>query len=97
MLKPGGLLICETILADKERDLEVVAKAREIGNSVQAGRTKEDFFAALAHAGFAEPEIVDEYEVPADQGFKANHSVEVVESDEDVTFSAVALNVRKPH
>ena len=96
VLKPGGLLICETILADKERDLEVVAKAREIGNSVQAGRTKDEFFAALSRAGFAEPEIVDEYEVPADQGFKANRSVEVVASDEDVAFSAVALNVRKP-
>ena len=95
VLKPGGLLICETIFADKERDLKVVRKAREIGNSVQAGRTKEEFFALLAAAGFGEPEIVDEYEVSADQGFKANRTVETVETDENVTFSAVAINVRK--
>lgn len=95
VLKPGGLLICETIFSDKPRDNEVVRQARKIGNSVQAGRTKEEFFAMLDAAGFAEPEIVDEYEVPADQGFKANRTVEVVETDEDVTFSAVALNVRK--
>ncbi len=95
VLKPGGLLIVETIFANKERDLEVVRKAREIGNSVQAGRTKEEFFAQLAAAGFVDPQVVDEYDVPVDQGFKANHSVDVVESDEDVTFSAVAINVRK--
>ena len=95
VLKPGGLLICETIFSSAERDLEVVRQARAIGNSVQAGRTKEEFFALLAAAGFGEPEIVDEYEVAADQGFKANRTVPVVESDEDVTFSAVAINVRK--
>ena len=39
--------------------------------------------------------MVDEYEVAADRGFKADHVVEVIEGDEDVTFSAVALNVRK--
>ena len=95
VLKPGGLLICETIFSSAERDLEVVRQARAIGNSVQAGRTKEEFFALLAAAGFGKPEIVDEYEVAADQGFKANRTVPVVESDEDVTFSAVAINVRK--
>ena len=96
VLKPGGLLVCETIFSDKERDDEVVRKARAIGNSVQAGRTKEELFALLSAAGFGKPEIVDEFEVAADQGFKANRTVEVVESDEDVTFSAVAINVRKP-
>ena len=96
VLKPGGLLVCETIFSDKERDDEVVRKARAIGNSIQAGRTKEELFALLSAAGFGEPEVVDEFEVAADQGFKANRTVEVVESDEDVTFSAVAINVRKP-
>ena len=95
VLKPGGLLICETIFSDIERDLDVVAKARAIGNSVQAGRTKDEFYALLSAAGFGEPEVVDEYEVAADQGFKANRSVEVVPSSEEVLFHAVALNVRK--
>ena len=96
VLKPGGLLICETIFSDKERDDEVVRKARSIGNSVQAGRTREEFFEKLARAGFADPEVVDEFEVAAEQGFKANHNVEVIDSDEDVKFFAVAINVRKP-
>ena len=95
VLKPGGLLICETIFADKERDPKVVVKAREIGNSIQAGRTCDEFFSMLATAGFGEPEIVDEFVVQADQGFKWGRTVDMVESDEDVTFSAVAINVRK--
>ncbi len=96
VLKPGGLLICETIFSDKERDDEVVFKARAMGNSIQAARTREQFFEKLDAAGFAAPEVVDEFEVSADQGFKANYKVDVVESDEDVKYFAVALNVRKP-
>ena len=96
VLKPGGMLVCETIFASAERDDSVVAKARNIGNSIQAARTREEFFEKLESAGFGNPEIVDEFEVSADQGFKANHKVDVIESDEDVTFSAVAINVKKP-
>ncbi len=96
VLKPGGLLICETIFASASRDEAVVSKARNIGNSIQAARTQEEFFEKLAAAGFSEPEIVDEFEVEADQGFKANHKVDTVASDENVTFSAVAINVVKP-
>jgi len=96
VLKPGGLLVCETIFSDEERDAEVVRKARAMGNSIQAGRTKGEFFGMLSAAGFGEPEIVDEFEVEPDQGFKANHTVPVVESDEEVDFFAVAINVRKP-
>ena len=95
VLKPGGLLICETIFSDKERDDAVVKKARAMGNSIQAARTRDEFFAKLASAGFEVPEVVDEFEVMADQGFKANHKVDVVASDEDVKYCAVALNVRK--
>ena len=96
VLKPGGLLVCETIFASAERDDAVVEKARSIGNSIQAARTKGEFFGMLDAAGFAEPEVVDEFEVSANQGFVASKTVDVVESDEDVTYSAVAINVCKP-
>ena len=96
VLKPGGLLICETIFASEKRDEAVVAKARSIGNSVQAGRTQEEFFAQLAAAGFGEPEIVDTMDVDADQGFIASRKVDTIDSNETVSFKAVALNVCKP-
>ncbi len=96
VLKPGGMLICETIFASAERDEAVVEKARSIGNSIQAARTKDEFFAKLAAAGFGEPKIVDELAVEANQGFIASKTVETVESTEDVTYTAVAINVCKP-
>ena len=96
VLKPGGLLVCETIFASGQRENAVVEKARSIGNSIQAARTKEEFFELLDNAGFGEPDIVDEFEVTANQGFIASKTVDVVESEEDVTYSAVAINVCKP-
>ncbi|MBR3182029.1 MAG: methyltransferase domain-containing protein [Eggerthellaceae bacterium] len=96
VLKPDGLLVCETIFASGQRENAVVEKARSIGNSIQAARTKEEFFELLDNAGFGEPDIVDEFEVTANQGFIASKTVDVVESEEDVTYSAVAINVCKP-
>ena len=96
VLKPGGMLVCETIFASAERDESVVEKARSIGNSIQAARTKDEFFEKLASAGFGEPTIVDELAVEANQGFIASKTVETVESTEDVTYTAVAINVCKP-
>ena len=96
VLKPGGLLICETVFSDKERDEDTWKAARELGNSIQAGRTKDEFFAQLAEAGFGEPEIVDELPVEADTGYKFGRKVPTVPTTEDVQFTAVAINVRKP-
>ena len=96
VLKPGGLLICETVFSDKERDGDTWRAARELGNSIQAGRTKEEFFAQLADAGFGEPEIVDELPVEADTGYKFGRKVATVPTTEDVKFTAVAIYVRKP-
>ena len=96
VLKPGGLLICETIFSSDKRDEEVVSKARAIGNSIQAAHTREEFVEMSNAAGFEAPETVDEFEVAVDQGFKANYKVDAIDSDEDVKYFAVALNIRKP-
>ena len=96
VLKPGGLLICETVFSDKERDEPTYMAARELGNSIQAGRTREEFFAKLSAAGFGTPEVVDELPVEADTGYKFGRKVATVPTDEDVKFTAVAINVRKP-
>ena len=95
VLKPGGLLIMETIFADRTRDERVIDEARAIGNSVQAARTQEENYAWLAKAGFETPSIEDEYGVTADRGYKADYSVPVVEGDDDVNYRAVCLYVRK--
>ena len=95
VLKSGGLLILETVFADKLRDEKVVAGARELGNSIQAARTPEETYAWLADAGFAEPSIEEAYEVAVNRGYRADSTVGIVESDEDVAFQAVSLYVRK--
>ncbi|HIW75753.1 MULTISPECIES: methyltransferase domain-containing protein [Gordonibacter] len=96
VLKPGGLLILETIFADQPRNEDVVTRARALGNSIQAARTKEENYAWLTAAGFDEPSVEDEYEVEASRGYKADHAVAIVEGDEDVHYRAVSLYIRKP-
>lgn len=95
VLKPGGLLVLETVFADRTRDEGVVAQARRLGNSIQAARTREENLAWLEAAGFDEPEVVEEYEVSPDRGFEADSVVETAQGDADVRYAAVAMYVRK--
>ena len=96
VMKPGALLICETVIADAPRDEDVVLRARALGNSIQAAPFKGSFEAMLAEIGYARPEYNDAHSVLPHQGYKANHTVEVAESSEDVAFTATVVHVRKP-
>ncbi len=95
VLKPGGMLICETVFADRERDQEVVAQARAIGNSIQAAETQDRFFERLAAAGFGSPKLVEEYAVVPSQGVTPDREVDIIPDDEDIRYRAVALNILK--
>ena len=95
VLKPGGLLVLETVFADRKRDEDVVEQARRLGNSIQAARTREENLTWLFAAGFDEPEIVEEYEVDPARGFEADCVAAMVEGDADVRYSAVAMYVRR--
>ncbi|WP_165061871.1 methyltransferase domain-containing protein [Adlercreutzia sp. ZJ154] len=95
VLKSGGLLILETVFADRSRNEAVVEAAREIGNSIQAAHTEAENLAWLEAAGFDTPSIEDEYEVAANLGYKAGETVDTVLDDEDVHYKAVSLYVRK--
>ena len=91
VLKPGGLFICESVVSDKERDEAVVEAARQIGNSVQAGRTEKELMDQLEAAGFTDLEVVERYPVRADRGFTTSTNVETVESTEDVSFESISI------
>lgn len=95
VLKPGGLLICETIVSDVARDEAVVEAARNIGNSIQAARAEDLLRDQMEAAGFHDIEVIDSYSVEADRGFTSSTVVETVPSTETVRFEAVALNARK--
>lgn len=96
VLKPGGLLIAETIFSNKQRGEQAVKDAIAIGNSVQAGRTQEEFFVMAATAGFDTPELIDAYDVEPQRGYLASQVVPTVDDDPTVTYQAVALNLVKP-
>ena len=96
VMKPGGLLICETVVADAPRDEDVVLRARELGNSIQAAPFKLQFEAMLAEIGYARPEYNDAHDVLPQQGYKSNYAVETAESAEDVRFIATVVHLRKP-
>ena len=95
VLKDDGLFICETVYSDKLRDESVAAAAKEIGNSIQAAHSQVEFEKLLYECGFSTPEVVERYEVSPERGVTQDKKVEVIPSDEDVKFSAVALNIRK--
>ncbi len=95
ILKPGGLLVLETIFADVPRNEDVVKQARAIGNSIQAAYTQAENYAWLTEAGFGEPSIEDDYEVEAQRGYKAGSTVDVIEGDEEVAYKAVSLYIHK--
>ncbi len=96
VLKPGGTLILDTVLSDYQRDPEVLKKAREIGNSVQASVSREDIVDQLTQAGFSDIAFVDEgREVKPDEGFKKSYKVPVVETDENVKYNAVCIHAKK--
>lgn len=95
VLKPGGLLVLETVYADVPRDPAVVEAARELGNSIQASRTLRENLEWLRQAGFDEPEVIEEYEVEADRGFEAGSAADVAPSSESVRFTAACLYARR--
>ena len=96
VLKPGGLLICETVLSNAERDETVMSAAREIGNNVQSAPSKRYFEELLAHLGFGAPDYLDATMVAKDVGFKHTYSAPVVETDEEALFVAAVAYIRKP-
>lgn len=96
VLKPGGVLVCEAVTSDCERDDDVVRRAKVIGNSVQAAPSRASFVTSLLEAGFARADSIERFEVAVDAGFKPGFAVETVESDEDVSFAAEVFVVTKP-
>lgn len=92
VLKPGGLLIMETIYASEDLGEDFVEQGRSLGNSILAARTKEQNEAWLEGAGFAEPEIKEEYEVEPHKEYKEEANIDDIG---DATFRAVALYATK--
>lgn len=94
VLKPGGLLIMETVFSSDTHDSDFLQEARDLGNSIQAALTEDQNGEMLTAAGFNEPRIVDDYEVEYDRGYKAGEKVRAIDGD-DATYRAVCLHAIK--
>ncbi len=95
VLKPGGVLICETVLASAERDEEVMRAAREIGNNVQSAPSKAHFEKLMGELGFKAPVYLDANVVEVDAGFKHTYKAPTVETDEQVVYVASVSHLVK--
>ena len=96
VLKPGGLFICEGVLADRPRDEKVVEAARALGNSIQSAPYKEEFEQRAKELGFTGISYIDGHDVLPDQGYKTTYKVEVAENDEtDIRFVAAVAHLIK--
>ena len=96
-LKPGGLLVCDTVLATGPRNKDVVARARALGNAVQAAPHRKDLIGWLASAGF-DITTVDAYsggKVEPAADARGGLTVPVAEGDEPCGFVATDIRVFK--
>ena len=97
-LKPGGLLVCDTVLATGPRDATVVKEARRLGNAVQASPHRKDLMSWLMAAGFDVTSIGAFSNGKADPSLDAdgNPTVPLAPSDEPVSFVATSIHIYKP-
>lgn len=95
VLKPNGMIILETIFAEDERDENVVAKARAMGNSIQAAPSKAGLKRMIAESGFREMTYMNEHAVQPSDGALPDRPVPVVETDEAPSFKACVIHVVK--
>lgn len=98
VLAPGGLLVCDTVLASAPRNAAVVAEARKLGNAVQSAPFRKDFMTWLASAGFDITSIGTEAAETVDPAWNADSepTVPVARSDEQVSFVATSVRIYKP-
>lgn len=97
LLKPGGILVYNGVLATRPRDEGVREQARRIGNAVQSAPERKQFVSWLAQAGFNMVSFVNNNEQRIEPSAGANEgaAVPVVETDEPVSFVSGVFEVCK--
>ncbi len=95
VLRRGGYVVNETVLADRARDERVISEARSIGNSVQSAPDKRTFEDMLAHVGFRSVSYSNSEPVTPDEGALPQIPADLVETDEDVRYTALVATISK--
>lgn len=97
LLKPAGLLVCQTVLAAGPRDAGVVAEARKLGNAIQAAPNRKRLAQWLHNAGMDMPtyETLSAHPVSAGEGADESTKADVVVTDEQASFISCVIHVEK--
>lgn len=95
VLRPGGLLVLDSVVAEGERDAHAMKQARAIGNVVQAAPGRHALEALLANVGFECIEYFEEAPIEASEGYLDDYKVPVAESDETVAFTKTTVHAIK--
>lgn len=95
ILKPGGLLVLEVVLANRPRNPDVVSAARALGNSIQAAPSRSEFEEQLDSLGFDVEIAAEPHAVEPSMGYKKDFTVPVAPSDETIAFEAFVLHATK--
>lgn len=96
VLRPGGVLVFDGVVASGDRDAAAVARARELGNAVQAAPGRAEFERMMVRVGFDWPEYYEESDVSPQTGYRDDYQVPVAETTEDVRFVKTTARVYKP-
>lgn len=96
VLRPGGVLVFDGVVAASARDEATVVRARALGNAVQAAPSREEFEDMVARAGFELPEYYEESQVRRETGYLDGFEVPVAETNENVAFIKTTARIYKP-
>ena len=95
VLKPGGLLVLDSVVSEGEQDKTTIQGAREIGNVIQAAISRTTLEILLNEIGFETPEYFEEYEIDPDAGFTDECKVAVVPTNKKIRFTKTTIQTRK--
>ena len=96
VLTPGGLLIFDGVVAEGARDAGVVARARKIGNCVQAAWSRAELERVLLAAGFDAPAYCEESPIAVDAGVEEGVSFPVVSGGGQIAFTKTTALAMRP-
>ena len=96
VLKPGGLLLVDGVVADGMRDERVVAEAKRLGNAVQAAPSLQTMEELPAEAGFVDVVCDVQGSVGISAGRTADIVARAAASNEQVAFFSAIIQARKP-
>ncbi|MBQ3106237.1 MAG: class I SAM-dependent methyltransferase, partial [Eggerthellaceae bacterium] len=94
-LTDGGLLVCQTVLADAVRDERIVCEARRLGNSVQSAPFHGDFEIMLRNVGFSVIKVIERVKVEPSASAFDDCEAKVAVSAEGVRFFETVIHAWK--